>query len=138
MYLFCLPQFITITVIDFYQPPLQLAQSQTCNLGQWKTNLRRIFPHLLCVIWESILLSTYPSKLLSTVFSGSSEAKHGQQLLLLRVKFYRNGCSTTFSHLYSFKTRIGPYLVSHFEGKVGLHSLPKSTLRTCKCFLYRQ
>lgn len=60
-------------------------------------------------------------KLLSTVFVRSSEAKQGQQLLLLRVKPYRNRCSTTFSHLYSFKTRIGPCLVSHFEGKINLN-----------------
>lgn len=42
-------------------------------------------------------------------------------MLLLRAKPYRNGCSTTFLHLYGFKNKIGPCLVSHFEGKVGLH-----------------
>lgn len=121
--------------------PLQLAQSQTCHLGQEKTNLNRNFSTFsVCCLGECTTFnrSIEISMLLSIVFASSSEAKQGQQLLLLRVKPYKNGCNTTFSHLYSFKNRIGPCLVSHFEGKVGLHSLPKSTIRTYECFLCRQ
>lgn len=89
------------------KPKQNLSVLGVCYLGE-------------CVSFNrSININTL--KLLSTVFVTSSEAKPGQQLLLLRVKPYRNRCSTVFSHLYSFKTRIGPCLVSHFEGKVGLH-----------------
>lgn len=76
----------------------------------------------MCVIWERYFdRSIKKSKLLSTVFARSSEAKQGQQLLLFRVKLYKNGSSTTLLHLHHFKNRIGLCLVSNFEGKMGLH-----------------
>lgn len=114
--------YLSLLYVDLVSTslPLQLALSQTCKFGTIEDKPKLNFSVLDVLFGRDI--STDPLKNPSSFqlfLKGPRKPTKVNSCYCVAVTLkYKNGYSTTFQHLYSFKNRIGPRLVSHFEGKV--------------------